>query len=484
MTAITYSRRDFMATGVASSALLTSAGISAEPSDLTALTIQQASELVRTKSISPVELTQACLKRIERLNPKLNAYITIAAEQALARARQAEAEPWSGPLHGIPIGLKDSIDTAAIRTTGASKVLEHRVPTADAEVVRRLKRAGAVILGKQNLAEFGCSGTGLVSHFGAVHNPWKIDHIAGGSSSGSGAAVAAGFDFGSVGTDAGGSIRIPAAWCGVVGLKPTLGRVSLRGTLSCPWSTTSLGPICRTATDAALLLQVLAGYDPADPSSLDEPVPDYAQALKADPKGLRIGVPRALFAKQVDPEYGAAVTEALGVLGGRTAGVRDVELSGMPTSTWRTTFAEFYGEHVPHITKAPELYQRQTRQRIEEAGRVTVAAYSRDLREIARLRRTVTGVFSKIDLLVLPTMLGPPLSIEETMKKGQPTLDLVMLFNIYDLPALTLPCGFTKAGLPIGLQIIGPRLREPQVLTLARAYEQATDWHKRRPPLS
>jgi aspartyl-tRNA(Asn)/glutamyl-tRNA(Gln) amidotransferase subunit A len=376
-------------------------------------------------------------------------------------------------------------DTAGMRTTAASTLFENRVPTADAEVVRRLKAAGAVILGKQNLAEFACSGSGLISHFGAVHNPWDLNYQAGGSSSGSAAATAAGLDFGSVGNDSGGSIRIPAAWCGLVGLKPSHGRVSLSGDLSCEWSTTTVGPICRTVADAALLLQALAGYDATDPMSRDEPVPDYTEALNANARRFRIGVPRALFAEQLDPEHAAAFSQALGVLGSRVDAVRDIELPPVRFSIGFDTMAEFYSEHEPYITKTPELYQPQTRQTIEDAGRVTAAAYSRSQYEMAFARRAVVGVFSKIEVLVLPTMLQPPQSIEELPKRprGLLNLKLVMPFNLYDLPAVTVPCGFTKAGFPIGLQIVGPRFGELKILALAHAYEQATDWKRRRPVL-
>ncbi|MGI9074982.1 MAG: amidase [Bryobacteraceae bacterium] len=476
-------RREFFGTGLG---ICTQLAVRAMPNtELTVLTLSEASEGVRKKAISPVELTKACLLRIEQLNPKLNAYITVAGEQALERARRAEAEPWSGPLHGIPIGIKDIFDTAGMRTTAASKLFKDRVPTVDAEVVRRLKTAGAVILGKQNLAEFACSGSGLVSHFGAVHNPWNLDYQSGGSSSGSAVATAAGLDFGSIGNDSGGSIRIPAAWCGVVGLKPTHGRVSLSGDLSCEWSTTCVGPICRTVSDAALLLQAIAGYDSADAMSQDELVPNYTEVLKTNTRPFRIGVPRTLFTRELDTEHEQAFTEAMRVLRDRVADIREVELPPVRFSIGIDTMAEFYREHETYITKTPELYQPQTRQTIENAGRVTAAAYSRSQYEMACARRAVVGVFSNIDLLVLPTMLQPPQSIAEVPKKprGLLNLRLVMPFDLYDLPAVTVPCGFTKAGFPIGLQIVGPRFGESKVLALAHTYEQSTAWHKRRPPV-
>jgi aspartyl-tRNA(Asn)/glutamyl-tRNA(Gln) amidotransferase subunit A len=476
-------RREFVAAGLGVGAQL---AVSAEPgAELTTLTLAEASEGVRNKAISPVELTKACLLRIEQLNPNLNAYITVAAEQALARARRAEAETWSGPLHGIPIGVKDIFETAGMRTTAGSKLFENRVPTTDAEVVRRLRVAGAVILGKQNLDEFACAGSGTVSYFGAAHNPWNLDFQTGGSSSGSAAGTAAGLDFGSVGNDAGGSIRIPAARCGVVGLKPTHGRVSLRGDLSCEWSITCVGPICRTVSDAALLLRAIAGYDVADPMSRNEVVPNYTEALKMDTRRFRIGVPRTLFTGELDAEHEIAFTQALRVLGGGVAETRAVELPSVRLSIGIDTSAEFYSEHEPYITKTPELYQPQTRRTMEAAGRVTAAQYSQSQYEMACARRAVVGVFSKIDVLVLPTLLLPPQSLEDVPKKsrGLLNLKLVMPFNLYGLPAVTVPCGFTKAGFPIGLQIIGPHFGESKMLALAHTYEQLTAWHKRRPPL-
>src|SRR5665213_3179079 len=242
--------------------------ISREVQDLTSLTLKEASDLLRSKSVSPVDLTQACLKRIESFDSKLNTFITITKEEALTRAREMEAElhqgKWRGPLHGIPIALKDNIDTAGTRTTAASRLFKDRVPSEDAEVVRRLKLAGAVFLGKQNLHEFAYGGTAEISYFGAVHNPWALDHVPGGSSGGSAAAIAADFCFGSLGTDTAGSVRIPSSYCGVVGLKPTYGRVCLRGVIPLAWSLDHVGPICKTAEDAALMLGAVAGYDPED----------------------------------------------------------------------------------------------------------------------------------------------------------------------------------------------------------------------------
>jgi aspartyl-tRNA(Asn)/glutamyl-tRNA(Gln) amidotransferase subunit A len=315
------SRRDFIKSSLVAGAV---SGLCpptfAQSNDLSSLSLEQASELVRKKTVSPVELTRSCLERINRLNPKLNAFILVTAEQAMTQARKAEREVhrgfWRGPLHGIPIGLKDNIDTGGIKTTLASAVFKDRVPSEDAEVVRRLKAAGAVLLGKQNLHEVAFGTTAAVSHFGPVHNPWSIDHIAGGSSGGSAAAIAADLCFGAVATDAGGSIRVPSNYCGIVGVKPTYGLVGMRGAGDEGWwSMNHVGPICRTVTDAALMLSVIAGYDPRDRTSTKAQVPNYSAALRRlNVSALRIGVPRAVFFDRLDPEIEAAINKALEVL--------------------------------------------------------------------------------------------------------------------------------------------------------------------------
>src|SRR5579871_2382762 len=273
------SRRTFLSAGVGAAAAWAVAPARAETQDLTSLSLMQAIGLVRSKRTSPVELTQACLTRIEKLNPSLNAFITVTGESSLAAAREMEAEAkrgaWRGPLHGVPIALKDNIDTAGVRTTGGSELFKDRVPTEDAEVARRLKRAGAILLGKMNLIEFAYGGNPTVTAFGTVHNPWALDHTPGGSSSGPGAAIAADLCFGAFGTDTAGSIRGPAANCSIVGLKPTYGRVSLRGVIPLSWTLDHIGPMCKTVEDAAILLNVVAGYDAADPTTVDVAVPDY-----------------------------------------------------------------------------------------------------------------------------------------------------------------------------------------------------------------
>jgi len=460
-----------------------------QSTDLTKLSIREAGELVRRKAISPVELTRACLLRIEQLNPALNAFITVTAEQAMAQAREAEAEVrrgrWRGPLHGIPVGLKDNIDTAGVRTTLASAIFKDRVPSADAEVVRRLKSAGAVLLGKQNLHEVAFGTTAAVSYFGPVLNPWQPDRIAGGSSGGSAAAVAAGLCFGAVGTDAGGSIRVPSGYCGIVGLKPTYGLVGMRGAGEEGWwSMNHVGPMCRSVADAALLLSAIAGYDPRDSTSIEAPIPDYTAALRAKVSALRLAAPREVFYDKLDPEIEAAMSKALGVLRSLTAGLREVSLQPISgTIAADIVLAENYAFHAPYFAKTPQLYHASISRNLRQGSEVTTAVYIQARRELDGARRAIGAIFSAVDLLVTPTTAVLPPTIEEAVRLG---IELELIrntapFNTYGLPTISIPCGFTSSGLPVGMQISGPRFGEAKVLALAHAYQQATDWHTRRP---
>jgi len=459
--------------------------------DLTKLSISEAAELVRKKKVSPVELTRACLAQIEQLNPALNAFITVTAESALAQAREAEAEAQRGklrgPLHGIPIGLKDLFDTAGVRTTAGSAVFKDRVPTQDAEVVRRLKAAGAILLGKHNMHEFAYGATSVVSHFGAVHSPWELNHIAGGSSGGSAAAVAAELCYGALGSDTGGSVRGPAACCSIVGLKPTYGLVSTRGAIPLSWSRDHVGPMTRSVADAALMLQAIAGYDVDETTSQKVDVPQYSSALRAKPSSLRLGTPRDFFFEGLHPDIEAAIHEALSVLGKLTAGVREISIA---VSTNRSvTEAEAYAYHSESLAKTPELYQPYTRARLRAGADVSALVYIQGRREQAQLRQDVRRVFASVDALITPTAPIPPRTILEASADDPlkiprpPDLRNTAPFDINGVPTISIPCGFTRAGLPIGLQISGPPWGETLVLQLAHAYEQATDWHKRRPPI-
>ena len=456
-------------------------------------TIRELGELLRRKSLSPVELVDQHLERIEKLNPKLNAFITVTADVARAQARQAEQEiregDWRGPLHGVPIGLKDIIDTAGTRTTAASALFKDRVPTEDAEVVSRLKKAGAVLIGKQNLHEFAYGGSNLISFYGETHNPWNLEHITGGSSGGSAAAVGAGLGYGAIGTDTAGSIREPASPCGVVGLKPTYGRVSAYGVIPLAPSFDHIGPIARTVSDAAVILQAIAGYDAKDKVSVDHPVDDYVGALNQKLEPLTIGIPRKFFFADLHPEVASAIEHAIKVLAGFSREVRDLEFE-VPTQ--RTLQgAESYTYHAENIKRSPDLYQPETLRRIKNGGSVEPAEVERRLKLLAKFRAEVGKIFAEVDVLVTPTVPIPPPTIAE-LKQNPDQLrerELILLrntrpFNVWGLPAISVPCGFTESGLPIGLQIAGPHWQETKVLQLAQAYEKATVWHKLQPSTS
>jgi aspartyl-tRNA(Asn)/glutamyl-tRNA(Gln) amidotransferase subunit A len=412
----------------------------------------------------------------------LNAFIAVTAESALQEARTAETEiargEWCGPLHGIPIALKDLIDTAGVKTTAASALHQDRVPTEDAEVVRRLRQAGAVILGKNNLHEFAYGGSSLVSFFGDVRNPRNREHITGGSSGGSAAAVAAGLCYAAIGTDTAGSIREPAALCGCIGLKPTYGRVSARGVLPLSWSLDHVGPLTSTVSDAAILLQAIAGHDPLDASSADIPVEDYVSSLRERTKNLRIGIPRKHFYEDLDNEVSQAIEKALAVIRPLVADLRNIDLA-VPTDRV-VQLAESYAYHAENVAKTPELYQPETLRRIRLGEKISATEYILRKRELEEARRRAHNFFTDVDLLLTPTIPIPAPSISD-LKKDPEALrpaELVLLrntrpFNVWGLPAISVPCGSTKNGLPIGLQIAGPPWREDLVLRLAQAYEQA-----------
>ena len=501
-----FSRRSFIktaVTGTAASLAWTSTNAEASQSpvnpadEFTSMSIREAAELVRRKKVSPVELTRACLMRIEQLNPALNAFITVTSEAALAQARIAEAEiqkgMWRGALHGIPLSLKDLFDTAGVKTTGGSALFKDRVPQEDAEVVRRLKTAGAVLVGKNNMHEFAYGGTSLVTHFGPVHNPWDQSRIAGGSSGGSAAAVAAQLCFGSMGSDTGGSIRQPAGYCGIAGLKPTYGLVSTRGVIPLSWSLDHVGPLTRTVADAAIMLQALAGYDPLEINSQVIPVPDYSAALRLKTSALRLGIQREVFFADIDPEIEAALTKAISVLEKLTAGITEVQLTASVQASVRigVRATEAYAYHAPYVAKTPELYQKETLDRIRTGENITAPAYIQGLHDLARARRDINKVFERVDLLITPThpILQPKISdltgnIDKDIEIGTLSNRNNSPFDVYGSPAISIPCGFTREGLPIGLHIVGKHGGEATVLQLAHAYEQATDWHKRRPNLA
>ena len=450
--------------------------------------IVEAGRALRDRKISPVELTEDCLARIEQQNPGLNAFITVTAELAIEQAHRAEQEItrglWRGPLHGIPIGLKDLIDTAGISTTAASEVYKHRVPTQSANVALKLEQAGAILLGKQNMHEFAYGGSSMISYFGEVHNPWDPSHIAGGSSGGSAASVAAGMGLAAIGTDTAGSIREPAALCGVVGLKPTYARVSAVGVVPLSVSLDHIGPITQTVADAAILLRVVA----EDPAGLGLPEENFLEAWNRERCQLRLGIPKGYFYDDLDPEVARAAQEALKVLKTLGGDVREIELA--PDADRTVQAAESYAFHAESAAATPELYQAETLRRILTGANITEADYKRRLAELESARREIARVFDEVDLIVTPTTPLPAPSIAE-LKENPERLrprELLLLrntrpFNVWGIPAISVPCGFTDGGLPIGMQLAGPAGRDDLVLRMAHAYEQATAWHKRTPRL-
>lgn len=443
--------------------------------------IAELAALLRRKEISPVDVTRDCLNAIAQLNPSLNAFITVMADSALEAAHLAETEiargEWRGPLHGIPIALKDLIDTAGVRTTAASALYKDRIPEQDAEVVRRLRAAGAVMIGKNNLHECAYGGSSLVSYFGDVHNPRDPSRIAGGSSGGSAAAVVAGMCCAAIGTDTAGSVREPAALCGCVGLKPTYGRVPIRGVIPLSTSLDHIGPLARTVTDAAIVLQAIAGYDPEDITSSNVPVADYASAVREDTKNLRVGLPRDCFFDDLDEEVAASIDNALTTIRNLVAEMKELRLD-VPTDRTLQA-AEAYALHAEDVAQHSDLLFPETVRRIQNGENVTAAEYILRRRELEESRRKIADAFANIDLLVTPTTPTPAPAIAEL--KADPgalrPAELKLLrntrpFNVWGLPAISVPCGSARNARPIGLQIAGPHWREDLVLRLACAFEQ------------
>ena len=453
-------------------------------------------EAIRKKTLSPVEVVRGYLDRIERLNPKLSHFITVDAEGALARARALEAESPRGPLHGVPLGYKDLCAVAGLVTSCGTKTPDYFLSARDCTAVTRLSRAGAITLGKLNMSELAMGPFGDNAHHGDAQNPWRPGHVTGGSSSGSGGAVAARLCAGALGSDTGGSIRLPAAVCGIVGLKPTYGRVSRAGAMALSWSHDHLGPMTLTVRDCALLLGVIAGRDPADATSSHRKVPDYTAALDGSVRGLRVGVPEGYYFHGLDPEVERATREAIEVIG--KLGTRMERLTVPDPEPMvvacnnKMVAAEAAAIHSRILKERPGELQPAVLARLAPGLRVSAYDYIQGSRLRAQFTREfITDVFSRTDALVVPTIPEPAPALAEA--KSGTTDDVVQRmgrfsrltrpFNALGLPVLSVPCGFSVAGLPIGLQIVGRPFDEATVLKLGHAYEEAAGWTGRRPDL-
>ena len=469
-----------------------------DTTDLIYLSIREAANLVAAREASPLDLTNACIERAEALDGELHAYLTQTFESAREEARIAEKDISSGrsrgPLHGIPFAIKDLYETAGVLTTAGSKLREPNVPTDDAEAVSRLRAAGAVMLGKLNLHEWAMGGTNVNYFFPTPKNPWDRAKITGGSSGGSGLALAAGYCYGSLGSDTRGSIRMPASLCGITGLKPTYGRVSIRGVIPLVWSLDHAGPMARDAADCALILNAIAGFDERDPTTADVPVPDYVAFL--EPAGVaskplehvRIGVPSNFFFDQefVQAEVLQSVRATLPVFESLGAEVTEVEFPDPDYHMDNQIFgAETAAYHEERLRERPEELSDLPRQRVTAALEIRGTDYARARWRQAEFKQKLSVLMRDVDLVLTPTspVLALDISEVEPAGPGRILARHTAPFNTLGVPAISLPCGFSQSGLPIGLQLSGRWWEEGLVLRAAHAYQQATDWHRRRPPL-
>lgn len=467
--------------------------------DICEMSLAELSGLIGAGELSSLEAVSAALARLEKLEDKLNAFITVLREPALAEAQKADDEiargNYRGALHGIPVTIKDMFETAGVRTTGGSKILADWVPDRDSALVERLRNAGAILIGKTNLDEFGHGGTSTLSHFGAVHNPWDPERIAGGSSGGSAAAVAAGIGPLSYGTETGSSVRRPASYCGVTGFKPTFGIISRHGSFRGAWSQDHVGLFTRSINDIALGLDPVAGYDPRDPASVHQEIPSYATRLDAKAQGLRVGVLRR-FLDPVNAEVKQAFDAALDILAGAGCEVCDLDvpelryaaMTSMMTSSAesaginRRWFVERRQDFVPHVSRG-----------IAVGMTITASEYFTVQRARHRIRDAVRAAYeAKVDLIAAPTtaVVAPLLSegmkgnADDTRHAGYNHSNLLRFPSMLGLPACSLPCGVSTQGLPMGMQLIGAWFADQTVLNAGLVFQSSTDWHIRRPPLA
>lgn len=461
-------------------------------SELCMLSLEDVAHQIAFKEVSPVEVTQAVLDRIDRLNPTLNAYMTVTADAALTAARDAEREiaggEYRGLLHGVPVAIKDLFATKGVRTTAGSKILSDWVPDYDATVVRKLADAGAISVGKLGMHEWAFGTTSDNVHFGAIRNPWNTEHVPGGSSGGSGVATAAGLAFATLGSDTGGSIRMPAAACGCVGLMPTYGRASLYGAVPLSWSLDHAGPLTRTVRDAAIVMQAISGYDPLDPATEDVAVPDMLEDIERGAKGLRIGVPKQYFWDNVEPDVLALVRKALADLESAGAILRDVEwpqVAGYQGPLIAIMFAEAAAYHAENFPSRRDDYSAQVAALLDVGLTFTAVQFAAAMRAMQELRRGgADALLAGVDVLAVPTMPVAAPAIAAT-READPAIRMAGFTGPFDLtgqPAISVPCGLTASGLPAGIMFAGRRWDEASVLWAGRAYEQVRG-AMREPPV-
>jgi aspartyl-tRNA(Asn)/glutamyl-tRNA(Gln) amidotransferase subunit A len=456
------------------------------------------SRLIQRREVSPVEIIEAHLARIEATEGVLNSFITLLPDWARAAARQAEAQIQSGnyrgPLHGIPVGLKDLFNTGGVRTTSGSRIFDNFIPERDCTVAARFQQAGAILLGKLNMHQFAYGPTGENPDYGHMHNPWNPELITGGSSGGSGSAAAAGQCTITMGSDTGGSVRIPAALCGIVGLKPTYGLVSRYGLTPLSWCMDHPGPMVRTVEDAVLTVNAIAGYDPNDVASARVEAPDYTAALTGEVKGLRIGVPREYFEAPLDSQVAEAVQKAINLLGELGATVTELSFpmfKHSPAISSTILMAEAAAYHRELVAREGDKLYAPVRVRLEAGLFISAADYLKAQQARTQFDREARQLFNQVDLLAgpaepitAPRLLATEVQVgEQTVGTTAALTQYTRPYNITGFPAISIPCGFSNEGMPIGLQLAGRPFDELTVLRAAYAYEQATDWRQRRPPI-
>ncbi len=453
-----------------------------QATDLALESIEAVAAHIKSKEISPVELTETLLERVQRLNPEVNAFVTMTPEQALEEARVAEQAiadgNYRGALHGVPVAIKDLFATKGVRTTAGSKLLREWVPDEDATVVKKLRDSGAVSLGKLGMHEwaFGCTSDN--AFYGAIRNPWNTDHVPGGSSGGSGAAAAAGLAYAALGSDTGGSIRIPAALCGCVGLMPTYGRTSLRGAVPLSWSLDHAGPLTRTVRDAAVVTRAISGYDERDPASERVPVPDWLANIERGPRGLRVGVPKQYFWDNIDAEVAQLVRKAIEELDAAGASVREVDspqVFEFAAALNAVLFAEASAYHAPNYPSKKAEYSAQVGALLDVGLQIPAVAYVHGRRVMEAARSGgADAALDGIDVLMTPTcaIAAPTITAARAEDPSRQLAALTAVFDLTGQPVLSIPCGLTSVKLPVGLQIIGRRWDESSVLWAGRAYEQ------------